>query len=199
MSDIRAASLKRDPLSRCCTGRQQKYSKKDTPHHFVVLIFGRKRQLYRACIPIASGTCYDDVVNTRLILAAAVLCTSLANAQQKPALHILVETADQEATQCGITKESMGSAALLALREKGVQASATLTNPYLYISHSAILGAQRSECLVSVLVSVRAINLERPSAYGAFNTRRAYGSSVLCDSGGLLTSRASTMGERVSN
>jgi hypothetical protein len=92
---------------------------------------------------------------SRSHVAAAAVVLSFGNAQAfaqqtRPQLSIIVETLDQDATNCGITKDSIESIARLTLRNNGVATASAQTNPWLYIAPTVL-----ANCAFHMQVSVQ--------------------------------------------
>jgi hypothetical protein len=117
-----------------------------------------------------------------------LLFTTVAFAQGKPALRVVVDGVGSEAAACGIQMKALESLAAEALKKYGLELSAEAKDPYLYLNVNAYRVLQGSNfvgCTTRLGVSVRASADAAPPVRGLKSKAGAY--LVLCDAGRLLS------------
>jgi hypothetical protein len=124
----------------------------------------------------------------RRVFAALLASSTIAFAQDKPALRIVVDGIAKEAAACGIKMAAVESAAARALNERGVQVSSDAKDAYLYINVNAyrvMQGSTAVGCTTRLGVNVRGTPDPEPQIRGFKPKAGTY--VVLCDAGRLLS------------
>jgi hypothetical protein len=129
---------------------------------------------------------------------AFFLSGSVACSQTKPTLQVLVEDLPPDAQICGVNESSVKSISALTLRNNGIQAAASSTNPYLYVNITAtrvVQGDRVLGCAVYYDVSVRG---SVPNTLRDFKARESTFSAILiCRSSRLVVESVSTVASSV--
>ena len=117
---------------------------------------------------------------------------SPAGAQIAPTLHVVVEELSEDARVCGIDEASIESAAVHALRDRGIRVAASLASPYSYLYVAARVksfrraGEPNPGCVVGTRVEVVGVSPTQVPV-GGFKgpqSRRNTVETILCSSAG---------------
>jgi len=118
------------------------------------------------------------------LLATGFLWSGAIAAQQKPILSISIEDPDQDALNCGVTKDAIESIAALTLRNNRIQVSTATVFPNLYVQTAALRTAAAG-CAFHLSVSVRTYFPLPKNEGRGFKPMAGSVSADLCHRGGI--------------
>lgn len=106
-----------------------------------------------------------------LVIFQVFFLSISASAQTKPKMDILVESLNNDATQCNIYKSDFITSAILIMRNNGIiyEKDNTFLAPFLYISPNILHLKSENRCLYGLNIQIQVLGM--PMNRFGFSTR----------------------------